>query len=529
MIEARPSLAKPFAIAFAAHAVLALWFVWTRSAGTDAAATGFPLDDAWIHMVYGRSFAGHLVPTYNDTAEAGFSSPLWLLVLAVAHWCSAILPLGPVFFAKLFGVLCASATTTAIYGLGARLSRSPAVGVVAAGLCAANPVLAFAQVSGMEVSLTTATGAWALLALADQRYRRAGGLLALAYWSRPECLLLAGFAIAAGVAEGVATPRERTRRAMQLAWPTAVAVLLWCGYCLAATGHPLPNTFYAKFDLTGQESILPVAIELLRRLPTNGWGLGVVLAAAALLRAHKTTRPWLTALVVVYPFAFLLAIVRTRPCPLSAGEYFYFARYPAPAWPFLMLGVALGAQALVRLAADFAWSRARLPLHLVTAALLLTMLAAHPRALLRATEQYAWNCQNLAEVQIAFGRWVAANVPAGRAVAINDAGAIRYFGGREAVDLMGLNDRAILFSAGFGRGGQTAESLAALLRARQVDTAIIFPPWFGGLCRQPTFADHFVEVAAFASAHYTVADPRSGQTRMVAYRLLPTAPARPPR
>ncbi len=238
-------------------------------------------------------------------------------------------------------------------------------------------------------------------------------------------------------------------------------------------------------------------------------------------------------MLALYPFVFLFAIVRTRPCPASAGEYFFFARYPAPAWPFLMLATAVGAHTLAQLAADL-----RPPLRLAarraTAILVLAALWCHPPALASAVERFGWNCQNMNEVQVAFGRWVDANVPPDRAVAINDAGAIRYFGNRSAVDLMGLNDRQVLFDPAFRRGFADADTAADYLLARRVDCAIVFRAWFHQLVNQPRFSARFAPVQMFASEHYTVADVRSGQTAMVAYRVLPrdagaNAAARPPR
>ncbi len=517
------------ALALAVHAALGLWYVLTPTAG-DAAASGFPLDDAWIHMVYGRNLASHGAPLYNDSLEAGFTSPLWMFALALAHLAAAVLPAGPVFFAKLFSVLAAAATSTAVGGLALRFSGNLLAAAFATLLCAANPVLAFAQVSGMEVAVTTAAAALAVLALVDGRHGRAGLWLALAYWGRPECLLLALLAAVVPFADRAIALRERTRRAALLLAPVGLAGALWAGYCLAATGHPLPNTFHAKFDLAGQDALLPAMLAVLSRLPTSLWGAGGVLALAALLHLRPGPRGYALGLVLSFPLLFLFAVVRTRPCPEDAGAYFFFARYPAPAWPFVAAAVAIGAHA--------AWTRAlalrtALPRRLAlcaVAALLAIAVVQHPPALAAAAGRYAANCRNIDEVQVAFGRWTAANVPAGRAVAINDAGAIRYFGGRHTVDLLGLNDQRVLFAQPpLGHVFGDADRAADWLLAHEVDCAIVFPAWFAGLVRQPRFPARFQPVHTLASADYTIADPRSGQTTMVAYQVLPRADARPPR
>src|SRR5512133_1449677 len=75
-------------LAFAVLVLFALWWVG-RSAGDGV--LGFRLDDAWIHMVYGREIANGGYPAYNPGIPAtGATSLLWAYWLAVLH-----LVLGP--------------------------------------------------------------------------------------------------------------------------------------------------------------------------------------------------------------------------------------------------------------------------------------------------------------------------------------------------------------------------------------------------------------------------------------------------
>lgn len=47
---------------------------------------GFPLDDAWIHMVYGRAVAQKGYLAYNDgIASTGCTSPLWACLIGIIH------------------------------------------------------------------------------------------------------------------------------------------------------------------------------------------------------------------------------------------------------------------------------------------------------------------------------------------------------------------------------------------------------------------------------------------------------------
>lgn len=60
------------------------------------------------------------------------------------------------------------------------------------------------------------------------------------------------------------------------------------------------------------------------------------------------------------------------------------------------------------------------------------------------SEEYSWNTENVEEMNVALGRWVSANLPQGATVGVMDGGALRYFGGRRSVDLVGLNTHRAL-------------------------------------------------------------------------------------
>lgn len=58
-----------------------------------------------------------------------------------------------------------------------------------------------------------------------------------------------------------------------------------------------------------------------------------------------------------------------------------------------------------------------------------------------AAQQYAWNSDNIDEVDALAGRWLKENTPPNATVATWDAGAMRYFGERYTIDLVGLSYR----------------------------------------------------------------------------------------
>lgn len=53
--------------------------------------------------------------------------------------------------------------------------------------------------------------------------------------------------------------------------------------------------------------------------------------------------------------------------------------------------------------------------------------------------EYSWNNRNVNEVNVAMSRWVDQNLPQEAVVGVADSGAIRFFGNRAVVDLLGLN------------------------------------------------------------------------------------------
>jgi hypothetical protein len=62
---------------------------------------------------------------------------------------------------------------------------------------------------------------------------------------------------------------------------------------------------------------------------------------------------------------------------------------------------------------------------------------------------YAWSARNVLDLHVAPARWIGRNAPPGRAIAVEPAGAIRFFcrPDVEVIDLFGLNTQEMV-----GRG-----------------------------------------------------------------------------
>jgi arabinofuranosyltransferase len=107
-------------------------------------------------------------------------------------------------------------------------------------------------------------------------------------------------------------------------------------------------------------------------------------------------------------------------------------------------------------------------------------------------------------MNVRLGRWVNAHLAPDAIVAVNDAGAIRYFGRRTTIDLLGLNHHEVLM---------TSYPISNPLRTLGVGYLIVPPDLFPGLlakCR-------LVEMGRTRAAHYTICD--APQDLMVVYRI----------
>src|SRR5688572_23083681 len=82
----RQSGAAPAALGLLAAGVS----VYLAFALAQAGALAFPLDDAWIHQTYARTFAQNGEWAYRPgQPSSGSTAPLWTLLLALGYWLGA--------------------------------------------------------------------------------------------------------------------------------------------------------------------------------------------------------------------------------------------------------------------------------------------------------------------------------------------------------------------------------------------------------------------------------------------------------
>jgi hypothetical protein len=494
------SLVKLALVFLAAHLATGLYFVFDRVPGTAAAFAGLPLDDAWIHLVYARSLSALQGFAYNPgQLETGSTSPLWAVALVPASWAARLLGISVVIPTKVSGVLAATAASLGA----ARLLRCLGFGLaveLAAGLAiAADPALAFAQVSGMEVLLASALALWALGDLAAERYGKASLVAALAPLARPEMAVLTLLVLL--VSEWRLRQARASMRARLLALAPAVAFIGgWMLYCLLVSGYPLPSAFYAKFASRQEYFAHNLVLIFTQMMPSWPWfarGTGFALwgvGAVVLFRRGLVGR-----LTATFPLLFFLAVAASQL--IHESSPFYWQRYLLPGQALLLPTLAVGG------ATAIAWGwqvrrRAWAPAYAIgVAVLVLGALFDLPVALRGSADLFAWNCQNIEELNVAMAKWLRDNTPANEPIAVTDAGAARYFADRPIADLIGLNDHRHLHRDP-GRERQ-------VFGIRILST---FPSWMPSLRDNPAWQ----VIHRTATAHLTICN--CPQSEIVAYQ-----------
>lgn len=456
----------------------------------------FALDDAWIHLAYAKSLRLGDGLSYNPgDHETGFSSPLWVLVLSA--WPIAGNPVVPV---KLLGALLHAATSWMGALVTLELARRhagpdhpvPLASLTLLGgvLVACQPTLVQAATSGMEVPLA----AFVLLATCREVLRGravwAGVLGVLATWARPELLgaLATVGVVLAGVHWRRRTEDPRVRAGLAATLGAGLGLLLWVLYCLAVSGFPWPNAQYVKGAGGGLGGLAYLREEVLVWQPWLVALTGVGLLALALREDARTRDGGAWALLLAF-VTTSVAIAVSRP--LHPGVLFFESRYFAPLAPLPLAVLPLGLAAVRPDAAR--WKR------WLAAAALLPVAGLSGLQITQLRDQLVAHTEDTHLLHTAVAQWLVEHVPADAVVAVEGAGAHRFFLPRTArvVDLVGLND-ADAAHAHFDR----TRKLCVFIERRP--THLVLPAdWAAQF--SPPFAVR--AIASFDDPHYSQVRP----------------------
>ena len=455
-----------------------------------------PLDDSFIYFQYARQAAqGHFLE-YNTGAEptAGATSLLYTLLLVPGFWLG-LEGMGIALYALALGVGWLGLSAWLLLLLGRRLG-GPFSGWVAALMFLLCGPLLWGYYSGMAIGLF----AFAILLTLylyltdDRRAPLAATVLALA---RPEGIALVLLLLAL----------VAYRRALNWPWGVPLGayalqalLLAWC------TGEAGASGVEAKWRFAEPHGSLPEQIravffdfaEFVKGILAGSLGhqtsvnlyaydgnyRRVVFApfVALFFCAELSYRLWgelserrLGAAALGGAW-FVVGVLIT--CTLVEYDA-HFNRYQQPFLPLYILFVALG---LGRLdAAGGAWGR-KLARGLACFFGLWGLMSVGFFAV-----AYGENCSDIRNQQVEMARFIDAELPSGARIAVNDAGALRYFSRRHTIDLVGLTTAGNSQPWRHG-SGSLFERLEAMRPDQRPQYFAIFPNWFNfpeGLFLQP--------------------------------------------
>jgi len=445
-------------------------------------ASGFPLDDAWIHQTYARNLGwqGQWAFVLGQPS-AGSTSPLWTALLALGY----LVRLNPIVWTHALNALLLGGLAWLVY----KVSGQWWVGALAA----LEWHLVWAAASGMETILFCGLvmAVWWLVQISGERlglYLLCGALLGLAVWTRPDALTLLPFcALAVWIPMGARMVRGK--RVASLLVGTAVILAPYFLFNWSLSGQVWPNTFFAK----QAEYAILLQLPLWQRLgqifsaPVVG---SLTLLLPGLVFGFK--RGWIQ---IAWVVAFLLTYALRLPVT------YQHARYLIPVLPVLIAVGGAGAASVLQIQSQVAWKRIisrawALSLGAVTLAfwgLGLNTLISDNRVI---------NSEMVATAQ-----WVSANVPSGTLVAAHDIGALGYFADVHLLDLAGLVSPEVIPYMG------NDERLWTFAQQGGARYLITYPGWCPAFTQSPSLQPVFTTGSGCT--------PSASNLHMTVFRVIP--------
>ncbi len=414
-----------------------------RVYGSHPVLKAFPLDDSYIHLVYARSLSQRCRFEYNPgVSEAGMSSIVWVVTESPFVLVSRILGFSTVIAVHLLNNIMALLLALACFLFAREAFKSFGAGLVSGAALLFEPSLAFSRFAGMEILLSSAALVFsALFFLKKDRALLCGLFLGVAVLSRLENFVFVGLCLLCSVAGS-----GKARRVSGLVIPVAAMCGLWGAYNYFVSGSVLPNTFHAKgelfLDLLEAGRIIAHMVFRIPFFALFG-GFLFYLAGAFFMWKRFGFR---AVPAILFPWLYIVGVASTRP-DFTAFWAFTFHRYIQSCIPFLVILWAGGAYVLL----EHAYYRLRersgpgsASMAVLASVIFVSSLWPLPGSLSHWREMLAWNCMNVYEIHVTMGKWIRENTDPDALVAVKDAGAMRYYGERRTLDMLGLNTHQML-------------------------------------------------------------------------------------
>lgn len=448
-----------YATAIILTLLMALVYLLNNSSGGPWAWIGLPLDDNWIHLVYARSLAEQGWFFYNPgIPEAGMSSPLWVIILAVAYKIFTPLGVTPQWIAKGGGLFFALAVPIAAYHLalriGVRRRWAWAVGI----LVMIEPNLAYGNVAGMEFPMFTFLTLLAILLCLRESYLACGITLGMLVITRgegvPIALLIGALPFLVLYLKRknfTIMTRDEFKLGLKLFLPALIMGGAWALYNHSTGVSFLPNTYIVKhnfalgyFNLENLVNFTTGYVAHLAWFEGGTWIITLLGVTVAGIRLYKDRAyaPLLLLLAIPIVSVYLFSI-NMKFGPEGILWTYASRRYMDFLLPVIILLFVTGVEYVWRRLHDISnrWVVLVAPPALIgIIGFLVYNIAIRNIAF---AQLYSWDTENIEQVSVKMGKWVGDTLPLNAKIAVTDAGAVRFFARSDQVivDFMGLNCR----------------------------------------------------------------------------------------
>jgi len=440
---------------------LASMLAWTEP--------GFPLDDSWIHIQYARTIYEGIPWQYSPgVPSTGSTSPLWSIILSSLFFLTDD-PVYIVWGTYVIAIVLYAASTFVVGKITQDYAEHPVWSLLAMIGFVLVPGNTWLMLSGMEASIFVFLLVLAVFVLdkKDIKYDPIlGVILGLAYLARPEGVILVLVCVPVRFLMGVWQHELSWRRlgSFLLMGAISLAVVLpWILYCLNVTGYPLPDTFYVKVHLPTEAGV--EAWNIWWWFWLRSWPFLVVAFGGGLVLAIKGKPfPWLVAwsLTLLYRF--------TMPYQSLVNN----TRYLIPVHAlFLVVAVTSTAFMLEWVLSLKKYADIKTTARLLTVIFIIGVLIGPMQPLyLHQAQTFGNAVKNINDMQVTIGEWIEKNTPEDAVLAICDAGAVRFFGNRAVIDIIGLVTPDIV------HGNMTTRETLQYMYDRGCDYIVFFNDWF---------------------------------------------------
>ncbi|MEW6180214.1 MAG: hypothetical protein AB1522_09835 [Chloroflexota bacterium] len=432
--------------------------------------TGYPVDDAYIHMAIARHFAQHGRWSVDLSAfTSASSSPLWTFLMAAVFRIIGVRDWAALLLSLLAGAAALLTAQRLLTNSGRRLVRAALAVLVL--IFTPLPVLGLTGMEHALHALLSAAVLWSaaeFLAAREQSIRSRPGLLilcALLPIIRYEGLFLLLWVLLALLWQ------KRLRAALTLGTAGASLVTLYGLISLANGWAFFPNSVLVKSSpaltsMAGLAQFLTQGIVNLLDTPALFGLILAVLLAFALGEGLGLLVPAQRWRVGLFSGMFLLHV--------QLAKVGWFFRYEA----YLIFTGSLLLMELLAVLVKWLQSRPQVRFTPFTAtALTITLLLLLPLAYRggNALSAYPLAVRNIHEQQVQMARFVN-RFYNGKTIVANDIGAISYYNDIHLIDIVGLANRQT--GRWWQEGNWSLEKVNHLAAEQGAALAVLYPQWF---------------------------------------------------